>query len=253
MSFVNVRGQRLEYECIIGADVKAPIIVFLHEGLGSVAMWRDFPSQVAARTGHSVLVYSRAGYGRSSDIRGRRSVSFMHTEALEILPDFLDKLGVVNPILFGHSDGGSIALILAGAIDRPVTGLVVVAPHVIVEDVCIDRIRQAVGAFASSDMERKLSRYHTNPKSTFCRWSEVWLDPAFSGWSIEEYLPTITCPILAIQGEDDEFGTMEQIDCIARLAPQVETLKLAKCRHSAHRDQPEAVLRAVDGFISALR
>jgi pimeloyl-ACP methyl ester carboxylesterase len=257
---VAVAGQRLEVVRFPGkaqadsgrAGRVARAIVLLHEGLGSVAMWRDFPQRVAEATGHDVIAYSRIGYGRSDPIAKQRDVRYMHDEALVTLPGLLDTLGVQRPILFGHSDGGSIALIHAGGSGRAVSGVIAMAPHVMVEAISISSIEQAKRTFETTDLRDRLARYHDDVESAFWGWNDIWLHPEFVHWNIEEYLPKIGCPVLAIQGEDDEYGTMEQIDRIARQAPRVELLKLASCRHSPHKDQPEAVLAAVRTFVAGL-
>jgi pimeloyl-ACP methyl ester carboxylesterase len=253
MNFVTIQDHRIEYEFIHAAAVDAPSIVFLHEGLGSVAMWKDFPSHVAHGTGCNALVYSRYGYGQSDPLTEPRRIDFMHDEALRALREVLDKLRVNNPILLGHSDGGSIALIHAGGSDRPVAGVIALAPHVMVEDISISSIQMAKQTYQTTDLRDKLARYHANPDSAFWGWNDIWLNPEFRNWSIEEFLPRITCPVLAIQGEDDEYGTMEQIDRIGRLVPDVDLLKLRDCRHSPHRDQPQAVLEAVVHFVDRIR
>lgn len=252
MPFITVQHHRLEYTLIPGREKSAPVVVFLHEGLGSLSLWRDFPQRLVDATGHSALVYSRYGYGNSDPLTASRSVQFMHDEALQTLPELLDKLNIQRPILFGHSDGASIALIYAGSAHRDVTGIVVMAPHVFVEDICIQSIELAKQSYETTDLRAKLARHHANPDSAFRGWNDVWLNPEFRKWNIEEFLPRIVCPILAIQGEDDEYGTMEQIDRIARLSANVERLKLPKCRHSPHRDQPDAVLTAATRFIEHL-
>ena len=251
MPFVQAGGHRLEYLRLPPSRPRrdAPAIVFLHEGLGSVSMWRDFPQQVADATGCESMLYSRYGYGRSDPLVELRSVRSMHEEALIVLPELLDRLGIERPVLFGHSDGGSIALIHAGTGDRRVAGAVVMAPHVMVEDITLASIEQARQAYETTDLRERLSRYHADVDSAFWGWNRLWLDPAFRDWNIEPYLPRIACPVLAIQGEDDEYGTMEQIDRIACAAPKVETLKLARCGHSPHRDQPAAVIEATVAFI----
>ena len=252
-SFVTVRGRKLEVQRIAGAKAGAPTIVFLHEGLGSVAMWRDFPKRVAEATGCPAVVYSRYGYGKSDVLQAPLAVRYMHDEGLEALPEFLDKLGIDTPILFGHSDGGSISLIHAGAHDR-VKALVLEAPHVFVEDVSVKSIAEAKVAYETTDFAAKLARYHADADRTFWAWNNMWLDPDFRAWNIEEYLPRVECPVLAIQGHDDEYGTMAQIEAIARRARgPVELLKLERCGHSPHRDQPQAVIGAVGRFIGALR
>jgi pimeloyl-ACP methyl ester carboxylesterase len=252
MSFLTVQGHRIEYDFIGGADPKASTLVFLHEGLGSLAMWKDFPSRCARATGCRALVYSRYGYGKSDPLTESRHVDFMHDEALNALPELLDKLEVKLPILFGHSDGGSIALIHAGGSSRPVRALILMAPHVLVEEFGLRSIEAAKRNFKTTDLRDKLARYHSDPDSAFWGWNDIWLHPDFRAWNIEEYLPRITCPILAIQGEQDEYGTMEQIERITRAIPGVEVLKLNDCRHSPHRDQPDAVIQRVAQFVKGL-
>ncbi|MGB7542497.1 MAG: alpha/beta hydrolase [Burkholderiales bacterium] len=251
-SSVTVQGRKLEVQRIPGADADAPTLVFLHEGLGSVSMWRDFPRQAAAATGCPAVVYSRYGYGNSETFGEPRRVDYMHDEALEVLPELLDKLGIAEPVLVGHSDGGSIALIYAGARDR-VKGLVVLAPHVFVEDISVTSIAEAKTVFETTDLPQKLGRHHADAVKTFRGWNDIWLHPDFRRWNIEEYLPRIHCPVLAIQGFDDEYGTMAQLDAISKQAGStVELLRLADCRHSPHRDQPAAVIEAMSRFISRL-
>ena len=177
----------------------------------------------------------------------------MHDEALAALPELLDKLDVERPILFGHSDGGSIALIHAGGCNRSVAGVLVMAPHLSVEEICLDSIREARLAFETTDLRERLARHHAHPDSAFRGWCDIWLDPGFREWNIEAFLPRIRCPILAIQGEDDEYGTLAQIERIARLAPDVALLKLADCRHAPHRDQPGAVIAAAVRFVDRVR
>jgi pimeloyl-ACP methyl ester carboxylesterase len=249
---VRVRDQRLEVVRIQPAEgpgAKAGSIVMLHEGLGSVAMWRDFPQRVAATTGLEVVAYSRVGYGKSDPIATQRNVRYMHEEALVTLPALLEALQIERPILFGHSDGGSIALIFAGGAQRPLRAVIAMAPHVMVEQISVVSIAQAKVAYQSTDLRQRLARYHDDVESAFWGWNDIWLHPEFLHWNIEEYLPAIQCPVLAIQGENDEYGTMEQIDRIGRQAAHVELVKLADCRHSPHRDQPEAVLAAVGPFV----
>jgi pimeloyl-ACP methyl ester carboxylesterase len=254
MPFVTVRGQRLEYALIPARDAAAPTLLLLHEGLGSLALWRDFPARLAAATGASVLVYSRLGYGKSAPLMGKRGVGYMHGEALEILPALREALGIAAPILIGHSDGASIALIHAGAGKWPVRGLVLEAPHVFVEDVTVTSIEAAKEAYAATDLRARLARYHNDVDGAFLGWNDIWLDPEFRTWNIEQYLSAITCPVLAIQGADDEYGTTAQLDAItARVAGPVETLLLPSCKHSPHRDQPDAVLAAMTRFVAGAR
>jgi pimeloyl-ACP methyl ester carboxylesterase len=252
MPFIDVCGRRLEYERIEVAASGRPTLVFLHEGLGSLAMWRDFPRRAAHATGCNALVHSRYGYGNSEPLHEARTVRYMHDEALVALPEFLDRLAVERPILVGHSDGGSIALIHAGGAQRPVAGLILMAPHVMVEDLSIASIAAAKLTFEATDLRGKLARYHADVDGAFWGWNRIWLDPEFRDWNIEEYLPRITCPVLAIQGEDDEYGTMEQLRRIARAVADAELVDLADCRHSPHRDQPEAVLEAMTRFVDRI-
>ena len=252
LSSVTVLGGRLEVQRIAGAGAGAPTLVFLHEGLGSVSMWRDFPRKAAEATGCAAVVYSRRGYGRSDPLRGPRPVRYMHDEALEVLPRLLDELGVREPVLVGHSDGGSIAIIYAAVHDR-LKGLVVMAPHVFVEDMGLESIAQAKVAFETTDLRQRLARHHADPEGAFRGWNDVWLHPEFRAWNIEEHLPRITCPVLAIQGFDDEYGTMAQIDAVVRqVSGPVEALRLDRCGHSPHRDQPAAVLEALARFVARL-
>jgi pimeloyl-ACP methyl ester carboxylesterase len=248
MPFKTIGPSRIEYEHIAG-DPDSPTIVMLHEGLGSVSMWKDFPQQLAGATRSNVVVYSRQGYGRSSPQQAARSVSYMHDEALIVLPQLLDALGITDPILFGHSDGGSIALIYAGGSGRKVSGIVALAPHVFVEEVSVTSIAAAKVAYETTTLRERLARYHDDVDGAFWGWNNIWLHPAFRAWNIEQYLPHIACSVLAIQGEDDEYGSMEQIDRIARAAPDVELRKLEQCGHSPHRDRPDAVLEAVSAWI----
>jgi pimeloyl-ACP methyl ester carboxylesterase len=246
MALTTVAGGRIEYERIPG---ERPTIVLLHEGLGSLSMWRDFPRQVAEVTGHEVLVYSRHGYGRSAPLTAPRSLRFMHDEALVVLPELLDTLEIRRPILLGHSDGGSIAIIHAGGSGRDVAGLVLLAPHVMVEEISVASIAAARAAYAQGDLRARLARHHDDVDGAFRGWNDVWLQPDFRAWTIEEYLPRVTCPVLVIQGEDDEYGTMEQVDRIARAVPGAKVLKLAQCGHSPHRDRATVVLEALRGFV----
>jgi pimeloyl-ACP methyl ester carboxylesterase len=246
---VKVQGRSLEVKRIPGRSPQTPELVFLHEGLGSVSHWKDFPERVAAATGCAVTVYSRYGNGNSDPLTEPRAVTYMHDEALRTLPDLLAQLHIENPILVGHSDGASIALIYAGA-HAGLRGLVLLAPHVFVEDLSVASIAQAKTSFETTNLPEKLARHHRDAALTFWGWNNIWLHPDFRAWNIEEYLPRITCPILAIQGIDDQYGTMTQVKAIARQSGgPVGILPLADCRHSPQRDQPEAVLAAIAGFV----
>ncbi|NMG75767.1 alpha/beta fold hydrolase [Aromatoleum diolicum] len=254
MKQILVGETRLEYVRLPSSHPRegAPSIVFLHEGLGSVAMWRDFPQKVADASGCEAVVYSRAGYGRSDPAQLPYSVRYMHEEGLTVLPRLLDALEIERPILFGHSDGGSIALICAGGTDTRLAGVVAMAPHVLVEDISVASIAQAKVAWQTTDLSARLGKYHADVDAAFWGWNDIWLHPDFRAWNIEEYVPNIACPVLAIQGEDDEYGTMDQIDRIAAKARDVELVKLADCRHSPHKDQPEAVIAAVAEFVNRI-
>jgi pimeloyl-ACP methyl ester carboxylesterase len=242
-------GHSLEYAWIDGG---APTLVFLHEGLGSIAQWRDFPQRVARATGCRALVYDRYGYGKSDVLRKPRvGTDFMHDGALNELSELLENLKVENPVLIGHSDGASIALIHAGT--YPVRGVVTMAAHVFVEDSGLESIRKLSLAFETGDLPGRLGKYHRNARKTFHLWADAWLDPAFKQWNIEEYLPRIKCPVLAIQGEADEYGTMAQLDAIkSQAGGPCELLKLPDCGHSPHRDQPEKILDSVSAFIKKI-
>ena len=239
-------------------------LVFLHEGLGSVAMWRDWPDRLCERLRCAGLVYSRQGYGQSDPVPQVRSASdtqhgrrhgrllpdYMHHEALQVLPALLQALGIERPVLLGHSDGGTIALIHASRFE--VAGCVVMAPHVMVEDISIQAITAAKEAFENGPLRQRLSPYHAHVDCAFWQWNDVWLSEAFRSFDIRPELSGIRAPLLAIQGENDPYGTMAQIDEIARAVPQAQLLKLPDCGHSPHRDQPETVALAVQSFMRDL-
>ena len=249
MPFVTVAAHRIEYERIAVARAPRPTLVFLHEGLGSVAMWRDFPGRVAHAANCDAVVYSRYGYGRSDPVAEDRTPRYMHDEALVALPELLDALAIDRPILVGHSDGGSIALIHGGAGVRPVAAVVTLAAHVLVEDVSVASIAAARTAYATTDLRARLARFHADVDSAFLGWNRIWLAPEFRAWNIEECLPRIACPVLALQGEDDEYGTMQQMARIGAQVRDVELLALQDCRHSPQRDRPEAVIEAITRFV----
>lgn len=247
---LSVCGHRLEVLRLRGGREDAPELVFLHEGLGSVSHWKDFPARVAEATGCPVTVYSRYGSGHSDLLSQPHSVRYMHEEALQSLPDLLSQLEIENPILVGHSDGGSIAIIYAGVHDR-VRGLVLLAPHVFVEDLSVTSIAGAKMSFETTNLPEKLARHHRDAARTFWGWNNIWLDPAFRSWNIEEYLPRITCPALVIQGLEDQYGTMAQVEAIRRQSGgPVEVLALEDCRHSPQRDQAEKVIEAIAKFVA---
>jgi pimeloyl-ACP methyl ester carboxylesterase len=282
MPYVKIGDKRLEYAWHGPGPAAAPTLVFLHEGLGCVAMWRDFPERLAEQTGWGALVYSRAGYGNSDPIDLPRPVGFMHEEALVTLPQVLDAFAIRAAILVGHSDGGSIALIHAGADgkrnfhheDTKITkaaesnrtkpserstktlirGLILEAPHVFVEEIGLASIRAIAEEYRGGRLKQALARYHgQNVDATFWGWNDVWLNPEFKSWNIEEYLPQIRVPVLLIQGEDDQYGTPEQVRKVeAGCQGPVRTVLLSDCGHSPHTDQPERTLEAMKSFVGEI-
>jgi len=247
------RAFDIEYTYVGSDDPHIPLIVFLHEGLGSVAMWRDFPQTLCDAIGARGLVYSRPGYGRSTPraVDERWGVDFMHIQARDVLPALLRSLNLDSPPwLFGHSDGGSIALIHAALFPNDVAGVIALAPHLFVEEVSVTSIAKTRETYLTTSLKSKLARFHDDVDSAFWGWNDIWLDTAFRAWNIEPLLPQITCPVLAIQGIDDEYGTMAQIDRIADALPDAQQIKLEHCGHSPHRDQPEAVIKAVRTFMA---
>ena len=255
---VRTRDQRvvqIEHAWIAPERREAPLVVFLHEGLGSVSMWRDYPTRLCEAAGMRGLVYSRPGYGRSTPRAAGTAWTprFMHEQAHELLPAFLQAVGVDAerdpPWLFGHSDGGSIALLYAAAFPAQTAGVIALAPHILVEEVSVASIARAREAYLHTDLRARLARHHDDPDSAFWGWNDIWLHPDFRAWSIESKLASITCPVLAVQGLDDEYGTLEQIRGIARRLPQTELLELPDCGHSPHRDQPEVLTRAAVEFL----
>lgn len=251
------RRVRIEYRWVgAGRDTKRPVIVFLHEGLGSVAMWRDFPEQLCAAVQARGLVYSRPGYGRSTprDDDEAWGVDYLHRQAHEVLPAVLAGVGIDahrdRPWLFGHSDGATIALLYAARFVDAVAGIVVLAPHIMVEDVALAGIERTRHAYRETELRARLARYHDAPDSAFYGWNDAWLHPAFRRWSIEAEIGAIACPVLAMQGVDDEYATLAQLHDLTRCVPQTECVEIAQCRHSPHKDQPQTVLRAVTRFLA---
>jgi pimeloyl-ACP methyl ester carboxylesterase len=260
-SKISIFGVNLELAYIAGpVDQATPTLVFLHEGLGSVAQWRTWPAQLCQQLGCAGLVYSRRGYGQSDpvpDVRGPSSTlnglrtgrllpDYMHHEALHVLPALLHALGITRPVLLGHSDGGTIALLHASHFE--VAACVVMAPHVRVEDLSLKAIAEAKTAFETGLLRQRLAPYHADVDSAFWSWNDVWLSPAFRAFDIRPELRGMKAPVLAMQGEDDPYGSMAQIDDIARAVPHAQLLKLPACGHSPQRDQPEAVGQAVQAF-----
>ena len=242
---MKIAGVELETAEIAGAE---PALVFLHEGLGSVTLWRDFPARLAERTGRRALVYSRAGHGRSDLPAERRTPRFMHDEALDVLPELLRVAGIERPVLVGHSDGGSIALIHASA--HPVAGLILLAPHVFVEDVSVASIAQARETFETTDLGERMARYHRDAERTFRLWNDIWLAPEFRSWNIEDVLGAVTAPTLLIQGVHDQYGTLAQIEAIERGVRGPVRRAVLGCRHAPHLEAPEETLDAAAEFLS---
>lgn len=249
---LSVRGHRLEY-ATWGPATPSRALLLLHEGLGSVSTWRDFPAALSDTTGWQVAAYSRLGHGGSDPAPLPRPVQFMHDEAEGDLPAVIDALGLQRPIVLGHSDGGSIALIAAASMPERVRALVLEAAHVFVEDLSIASIARIKMAYEGSDLRSRLARHHTHVDVTFRAWNDVWLDPDFRRWNIEALLPRVTCPVLLIQGEEDEYGTMAQVSAIAhQVAGPVRSLVLAECGHAPHRDQRTRVMDAIASFVQDL-
>jgi pimeloyl-ACP methyl ester carboxylesterase len=245
----RIDGHWLEAARIEARDSSIPTIVMLHEGLGSVSHWKDFPRVLAEATGAGVFLYSRYGHGGSDALEEPRSASYMHHEAQVVLPEILQKAGIERPLLFGHSDGASIAILYAGMFPESAAGLILEAPHVFVEDITVSSIAQARVLYQETDLSQRLGRYHSNVDSLFWGWSNIWLDPRFRDWNIESYLDCIRCPVLVIQGAQDEYGTTKQIDAIQRRLPSASTVILENCKHAPHRDRCEATLFAISQFL----
>jgi pimeloyl-ACP methyl ester carboxylesterase len=243
---LDLGARRIEYRwCTPAGGGSGPDLVLLHEGLGCVAMWKDFPERLAAATGARVMAYSRHGYGGSSALSGPRAADYLHEEALVWLPRVLAALGIDRPVLLGHSDGATIGLIHAALPLANACGLIVMAPHVMLEPITRAGLAAAREAYASGSLKRGLARYHADVDSAFHGWNDAWLDAAFRDFDIRALLPSIRVPVLAIQGVDDEYGTLDQIDCIARAVPQGERLALERCGHSPQRDQPDRLIEAI--------
>ena len=252
--FLDLAPLRLEYRMIGPRPDAAPTIVMLHEGLGSVGLWGSFPNELAAATGTGVFVYSRAGYGKSSGAKLPRTTAFMDEEAREVLPRVLDAIGFQRGFLIGHSDGASIATIYAGTVqDHRVRGLVLIAPHFFTEELGLAEIRRARKSFASGALREKLAPWHADVDTAFRSWNEPWLDPAFAKWDITDALGYIRVPVLIVQGENDQYGTLRQLEAAKdECFCPVETVVLPGTRHIPHREAPELTLKAVADFINRL-
>lgn len=248
--FLTIGASDLEYRLIGPAPDQAPTVVMLHEGLGCVGLWGDFPDRLQAATGAGVMVYSRAGYGASTPVALPRPLDYMHIEALDVLPKLLDRIGFRRGLLLGHSDGASIAAIYAGGVqDHRVRGVAMIAPHFIVEDISVTSIAEIGRTYETSELKSKLSRWHKDVDNAFYGWNGAWLDPKFRNWDISEYLAYIRVPVAILQGADDHYGTLRQVE-IAReecYCP-VEVTIIPAAGHSPHREAPEATLNAISEF-----
>jgi pimeloyl-ACP methyl ester carboxylesterase len=252
---LHVNGHLLECQWHGKKEPDQPVLVLLHEGLGCVAMWRNFPLQLAELTGHAVFVYSRQGYGGSDPFDKDLDVDFMHREGNSVLPAVLDAAEIDQAILIGHSDGASIAIIHTGEqLDNRIKGLVLLAPHLFVEPETLHGIRLAKAAYEQDGLADRLRRYHLgHTDDTFRRWCGIWLDPKFEAWNIEASVPGINVPVLVIMGEDDQYGTLAQINVLADLLPmQTERTVFEACGHSPHLEQSDATLAKIDRFIKQL-
>lgn len=244
-----VDGKRLEAVRVDPRPSHRPTIVMLHEGLGSVAHWKDFPLLLAEKTGAGVFAYSRCGHGSSEAWPGPRAPSYMHHEAQVVLPEILRKARIARPVLLGHSDGASIAIIYAGTFPGSPAGLILEAPHVLVEDVTVSSIAQAGDLYERTNLRQRLGRYHANVDSLFWGWNKIWLDPSFRTWNIESFLESIVCPVLVLQGAQDEYGTMAQVDAIRAKIPSASATIFEDCKHAPHRDQCEGTLSTIRQFL----
>jgi len=253
--YLTIRGRKLEIAWHGPGPNEAPTLIFLHEGLGCAGMWRDFPEKLADITGCGSLVYSRLGYGRSEPCDLPRPIRYMHDEGLEVLPELIKAARIRECILIGHSDGGSIALLYAGGTPAiPLQGMITEAAHVFCENINIQSIRQAKEEYLKSNLFEKLKKYHgVNTDCAFRGWNEAWLHPDFLSWNIEEYLPGINVPILIIQGEDDNYGTIAQVETIAEKTGGISEIEmLAECGHSPHKDRGDTVLEVMKRFIKKI-
>jgi pimeloyl-ACP methyl ester carboxylesterase len=252
--FLSVNNSDLEYRMIGPGPEAAPTIVMLHEGLGSAALWGDFPDRLQAATGAGVFIYSRSGYGASTSVTLPRPLDYMHFEALEVLPRLLEQIGFRRGLLLGHSDGASIAAIYAGAHqDHRVQGIAMIAPHFIVEDISVKSIADIKEAYETTDLKSKLARWHKDVDNAFYGWNGAWLDPEFRNWDISEYLAYIRVPVAIVQGRDDRYGTMRQIEIAQEecYCP-VDVTVIPDAGHQPHREAPKATLDAVAEFANAV-
>lgn len=248
-------GKSLEYACFGASPDQAPTFVLLHEGLGCVALWRDFPKALADATGYGVFVYSRAGYGQSDSADLPRSLDYMTREATDVLPEVLNSFGFQKGVLLGHSDGATIAAIYAGSVaDYRVRGVVVMAPHFFTEPMGLAEIAKAKVAYETTDLEQRLAKYHRDPDNAFRGWNDAWLHPDFAAWNVGSVIDHIRVPVLALQGAEDQYGTIAQItELEQRLYSPFEVEILADCKHAPYLDQPEKTLAVVSEFATRLQ
>ena len=255
--FVTASGHKLRVRRLTHPDKDGqdgrPTLVFLHEGLGSIEMWHDFPVAIMEATGCDAVIYDRWGHGKSDPLDEKRTLRYVHDEALGSLPEVLRELKVVDAILIGHSDGGSIALIFAAEFPNLIRGLISEAAHVFVEEITLDGIRQAVEIYQTTDLKEKLARYHgDNTERIFRAWYDTWLTPEFKQWNIEDCLPKINCPLLVIQGEDDQYATEAQVEAIARQVAGSRSILIPNCAHTPHKEARDRVLKEMTEFILGL-
>src|SRR5712675_1218270 len=252
--FLRIGASDLEYRMIGPAPDDAPTIVMLHEGLGCAALWGDFPDRLATATGAGVFVYSRAGYGASTKVELPRSLDYMHIEALDVLPRLLDRIGFRRGLLLGHSDGASIAAIYAGGVpDHRVRGVAMIAPHFVVEDVSVNSIAEIKVAYETTNLKTKLARWHSDVDNAFYGWNGAWLDPGFRNWDISEYLAYIRVPVAILQGADDQYGTIRQIEIAQdECYCPVDVTIIPGAGHSPHRDAPEETLDTIADFVGRI-
>ncbi len=251
--FLCIDDSELEYRMIGPAPEQAPTIVMLHEGLGSAALWGDFPDKLQEATGAGVFVYSRAGYGASSPVTLPRPIDYMHREALDVLPKLLAQIGFRRGILVGHSDGASIAAIYAGGVqDHRIRAIALLAPHFIVEDVSVTSIAEIKTAYETTNLREKLARWHTHVDNAFYGWNGAWLDPRFRHWDISEYLAYIRVPVAIVQGADDQYGTIRQVEIAREECYCPVDVTILEAGHSPHREAPGATLNAISDFANAV-
>jgi len=252
---ITVNNQDLEWACWGPPPSRGPVIVMLHEGLGCVALWRDFPATLAKATGCGVFAYSRAGYGFSSAAVLPRPLDYMTQEAIDVLPAVLNQIGAKKIVLFGHSDGATIAAIYAGSVeDFRVRGLVLMAPHFFTEDMGLAEIAEAKANYSASDLGLRMAKYHRDPAATFKGWNDAWLDPGFKSWNVADVIDYLRIPVLAIQGRQDQYGTKAQIEELdSRIYSPLDITWIEDCRHSPHQEQPETTLAAVTDFVARLQ